>query len=85
MLHSIAIICKSCKSKWKLDLPLTENQIEYLAAICSCGNIIVGNYKSKQLNISSTFLKSNYLSNGGFDFLDFSKDELKKLTNLPLE
>ena len=85
MLHSVAIVCKSCKSKWKLDLPLTENHIESLATICSCGNIIVGNYKSKLLSIDTSFLKTNYLSNGGFDFLDFSIEEVEKLTKLPLE
>ena len=85
MIHFVAIKCKVCKSKWRLALLLTDNQIESLAAICSCGNIIVGNYKSILLKMNPEFSKMLYLSNGGFDFLDFSKEELEKLPNLPLE
>lgn len=85
MIHFVAIKCKACNSKWRLALPLTDNIIESLAAICSCGNIIVGNYKSNLLKKNPDFSKMFYLSNGGFDFLDYSKEELEKLTKLPLE
>jgi hypothetical protein len=85
MIQFVAIKCKTCNSKWRLALPLNDNQIESLAAICTCGNIIVGNYKSRILKIKSEFSKMNYLSNGGFDFLDYSEEELEKLANLPLE
>ena len=85
MIHLVAIICKACKTKWRLDLPLTNNTVESLAAICTCGNIIVGNYKSAMLKKNSEFSKMNYLSNGGFDFLNYSREELEMLPKLLLE
>lgn len=93
--HIFGIQCKQCDRKWRLELPLMGNAVEVFATICDCSAIIVGNYNhSKQLDLTSDQVSVNnslfnrnekYLSNGNFDVLVITHDELKKLPNLDLE
>lgn len=94
-IHVIGIICKNCKTKWQLQIPLTGNNVEVFAGICECGVLIVGNYNAK-LNLGKRgksktkvemkgVLDEKYLSNGSFQFLDLPENELKLLPILGLE
>lgn len=95
--HEVAIQCRGCQKLWRLQIPLTGNKVEVIASICECSAIIVGNYNAKlieeekkgrkTLNPENTVISMDdkYLSNGHFDFLEMSPDELKKLPVLALE
>jgi len=90
--HSIAILCKSCKNKWSLRIPLSGNQIEAFATICDCSALIVGNYNYYQhqhiktnYKVAKELWKKIYLTNGHFEILDLSIDEIQSLPSLLIE
>lgn len=90
--HSIAILCKSCDNKWSLHIPLSGNRIEAFAAICDCSALIVGNYNYHQHQLltpqkddSKRLQKEIYLTNGHFEILDLSQEEIASLPSLSIE
>ncbi|MHA2089636.1 MAG: hypothetical protein ACW98K_02155 [Candidatus Kariarchaeaceae archaeon] len=91
--HSIAIRCKSCRSEWEMDIAISGNVVEAFAAVCSCSNLIVGNYNyaehkkilAQSIQLSEQQLKRIYLTNGHFTILDYSREEKKKLAKLEAE
>ena len=90
--HVIAILCKSCNNKWSLQIPLSGNRIEAFAAVCDCSALIVGNYNYHDHQIVKTqdgdlkdYQKKIYLTNGHFEILDLSKEEINDLPSLLIE
>lgn len=90
--HNLAILCKSCKNKWSLRIPISGNQIEAFATICDCGALIVGNYNFilhqqiiAQNNNFEEYHKSIYLTNGHYEILDLSENEIITLPSLSVE
>ncbi|MCE7733361.1 MAG: hypothetical protein GPJ54_00690 [Candidatus Heimdallarchaeota archaeon] len=89
--HGIAILCKSCNNKWSLQIPLSGNRIEAFAAVCDCSALIVGNYNyydhqiMTQNNDFKGSQKKIYLTNGHFEILDLSKEEIISLPSLSME
>jgi len=93
-MHQIGISCRKCGSQWRISVPLTGNQVEAFATICPCSAIIVGNYNAKIIEDEITGIKirnpaisldEKYLTNGQFDVLQLSEEELKQLPELALE
>ncbi len=90
--HSIAILCKSCNNKWSLRIHLSGNRIEAFAAICDCSALIVGNYNyhqhqliNSQKDDSEALHKKIYLTNGHFEILNLSDEEISSLPSLLIE
>lgn len=92
--HEVAIQCRDCLKLWRIQIPLTGNTVEVIASICECGAIIVGNYNAKLIEEEREGIKilnpeialdEKYLTNGNFDFLELSPEELEKLPVLALE
>lgn len=91
--HNLAILCKSCNTRWKLSILLTGNRVEAFATLCECGAVIVGNYNRSadnptDLEITATsdeINKKKYLTNGNFEVLDLSRDYMETLPTLALE
>lgn len=92
--HKVGIECRKCGKQWKIRIPLTGNAVEVIATMCECGAIIVGNYNSKliekeknQTSVTGDSISKDekYLTNGHFDFLELSEEDLKRLPELALE
>lgn len=93
-IHTVGIKCRSCDTRWKIQITLTKNQIESFATICECGAIIVGNYNKSIGNLEDGKIEvknkniahnKRYLSNGQFDFLQLDNEQLDNLPLLDLE
>lgn len=92
--HTIGIECRSCGEQWRLNIPLTGNKVEVFATMCPCSAIIVGNYNAVLIKEerSGTVVRNEaiskdekYLSNGHFDVLEATGEQLQNLPELSLE
>ncbi|MHA2028619.1 MAG: hypothetical protein ACW99A_01085 [Candidatus Kariarchaeaceae archaeon] len=90
--HQLAILCKSCKSQWSISIPITKNHVEVFAAVCDCGALIVGNYNyelhqsiKSSLDVSEYLQKKIYLTNGHYEILELTHEEIQTLPSLALE
>tara|TARA_A100001234_G_scaffold107144_1_gene94124 strand:+ start:645 stop:932 length:288 start_codon:yes stop_codon:yes gene_type:complete len=92
--HTIGIKCRQCDTKWKLHIPLSGNNVDVFATICPCSAIIVGNYNSvlikedlEGIKITNQAISNDqkYLTNGHFDILDISPENINRLPELSLE
>ncbi len=90
--HHIAIKCKSCQTLWSLNIALSGNHVEPFATICDCGALIIGNFnflefQSIQNSKSNEVYSKNkiYLTNGHFEILQMTENEILNLPNLELE
>ncbi len=76
-----------------MDITHSGNVVEAFAAVCSCSNLIVGNYNhiehkkilAQSIQLSEQLLKRIYLTNGHFIILDYTDEEKQKLAKLEAE
>lgn len=87
MLAIIGIECKSCSKQWRIEIPISSNEVESFATVCECGSLIVGNRKNKVRNDLSTEIKLQemYLTNGSYIIITTDENVAKELALLELE
>jgi hypothetical protein len=76
-----------------MDIVHSGNVVEAFAAVCSCSNLIVGNYNHREhkkilaqsSQLTELQLKRIYLTNGHFKILDYTNEEKQKLAKLEAE
>ncbi|MDH5402875.1 MAG: hypothetical protein OEZ01_09060 [Candidatus Heimdallarchaeota archaeon] len=85
-MSTVGIQCKKCKELWRVELKSEGGHISVFAAICTCSAILVGNYDTSIDEIKNNdTMRKKYLSNGSFEYLLLSEDELQMLPFLDIE